>query len=86
MTAIKSMIGDAYSAAGAMQAAACLLAMRDGVVPPTLHHREADPQCDGIAPVTRATAASIRRGLIHVRETAGISAALVLAAHERSPS
>ncbi len=39
----KSMIGHTLSAAGAIEAAFSLLAIRDGMLPPTINHREPDP-------------------------------------------
>jgi 3-oxoacyl-[acyl-carrier-protein] synthase II len=33
-------------AAGAVEAALCVLAIRDGVIPPTVHYRESDSECD----------------------------------------
>ncbi len=39
----KSMIGHTLSAAGAIEAAFSLLAIRDGVLPPTINHAEPDP-------------------------------------------
>ncbi|WP_237216372.1 beta-ketoacyl-ACP synthase [Falsiroseomonas oryziterrae] len=39
----KSMIGHTLSAAGAIEAAFSLLAIRDGVLPPTINHDEPDP-------------------------------------------
>jgi 3-oxoacyl-[acyl-carrier-protein] synthase II len=39
----KSMIGHTLSAAGAIEAVFSLLAIRDGVLPPTINHEEADP-------------------------------------------
>jgi len=39
----KSMIGHTLSAAGAIEAAFSLLAIRDGVLPPTINHEEPDP-------------------------------------------
>ena len=45
-SSLKSMIGHPQGACGAAGIASTLLAMRDGVVPPTINLREADPQCD----------------------------------------
>ena len=45
-SSIKSMIGHPQGACGAAGVAATLLAMRDGVVPPTINVDEADPECD----------------------------------------
>jgi 3-oxoacyl-[acyl-carrier-protein] synthase II len=42
----KSMVGHLIGAAGALSAMACLLAMRDGVVPPTINLETPDPECD----------------------------------------
>ncbi|MCW5962869.1 MAG: beta-ketoacyl-[acyl-carrier-protein] synthase family protein [Bryobacterales bacterium] len=45
-SALKSMIGHPQGACGAAGMAATLLAMRDGVLPPTINLEEADPECD----------------------------------------
>jgi 3-oxoacyl-[acyl-carrier-protein] synthase II len=45
-SSIKSMIGHPQGACGAAGVAATLLAMRDGVVPPTINVDEPDPECD----------------------------------------
>jgi 3-oxoacyl-[acyl-carrier-protein] synthase II len=46
VSSIKSMLGHAVSAAGAIEAVACALALRDQVVPPTINLEDPDPQCD----------------------------------------
>jgi 3-oxoacyl-[acyl-carrier-protein] synthase II len=45
-SALKSLIGHPQGACGAAGVAATLLAMRDGVLPPTINLEEADPECD----------------------------------------
>ena len=45
-SSLKSMIGHPQGACGAAGIAATLLAMRDGVVPPTINVDEPDPNCD----------------------------------------
>ena len=45
-SSLKSMIGHPQGACGAAGMAATLLAMRDGMVPPTINLKEADPECD----------------------------------------
>jgi 3-oxoacyl-[acyl-carrier-protein] synthase II len=42
----KSMIGHTLGAAGAMSALAAVLAIRDGIVPPTINYETPDPACD----------------------------------------
>jgi 3-oxoacyl-[acyl-carrier-protein] synthase II len=45
-SSLKSLIGHPQGACGAAGMAATLLAMRDGVLPPTINVEEPDPQCD----------------------------------------
>ena len=42
----KSMIGHPQGASGAAGIVTAALALRDGFLPPTINHREADPECD----------------------------------------
>ena len=42
----KSMIGHTLGAAGAVSGLAAVLAIRDGVIPPTINYETADPDCD----------------------------------------
>jgi 3-oxoacyl-[acyl-carrier-protein] synthase II len=42
----KSMVGHTLGAAGAISALAAVLAIRDGVVPPTINYETPDPECD----------------------------------------
>ncbi len=46
ISSIKSMLGHLIAAAGATELIACLLAIRDGVIPPTINYEEPDPACD----------------------------------------
>src|SRR5207245_1800351 len=45
-SSLKSLIGHPQGACGAAGVAATLLAMQDGVLPPTINVEEADPECD----------------------------------------
>ncbi len=42
----KSMLGHTLGAAGCMELIICALALRDGVVPPTINYTTPDPECD----------------------------------------
>ena len=42
----KSMTGHLLGGAGAVEAIACVLALKDGIVPPTINHFDDDPQID----------------------------------------
>lgn len=46
ISSTKSMIGHTLGAAGAIEALVCILAMRDGVLPPTVNYEVPDPECD----------------------------------------
>ncbi len=46
VSSIKSMIGHALGGSASIEAAACTLAIRDGVVPPTINLTDPDPECD----------------------------------------
>jgi nodulation protein E len=46
ISSTKSMVGHALGAAGALEAVATLMALRDGVVPPTMNYLGPDPACD----------------------------------------
>ena len=46
ISSTKSMTGHMLGAAGAMEATFCIMALKDGIIPPTINHREWDPQID----------------------------------------
>jgi 3-oxoacyl-[acyl-carrier-protein] synthase II len=46
VSSTKSMTGHTLGAAGAIEAIFCALAMRDGVLPPTINQEVPDPDCD----------------------------------------
>lgn len=46
ISSTKSMTGHMLGAAGAVEAIAAILALRENVVPPTIGYREPDPDCD----------------------------------------
>ena len=46
MSSIKPMIGHTLSAAGAIEAAATLIALKNRFAPPTLNYETPDPECD----------------------------------------
>ncbi len=46
MSSIKGQIGHCLGAAGGIEAVVCLMAMRDGIIPPTINYETPDENCD----------------------------------------
>jgi 3-oxoacyl-[acyl-carrier-protein] synthase II len=46
ITAIKSILGESYSASGGFSIVAALAALQKGEIPPTMNYKEKDPGCD----------------------------------------
>jgi beta-ketoacyl-acyl-carrier-protein synthase II len=46
VSSVKPIVGHAMGAAGAIEAMACVLAIRDQCVPPTINYETPDPDCD----------------------------------------
>jgi 3-oxoacyl-[acyl-carrier-protein] synthase II len=46
VSSTKSMIGHLFGAAGAVEGVATVLAVRDGILPPTINQTDPDPACD----------------------------------------
>src|SRR4051812_1280636 len=46
VSSTKSVTGHCLGAAGAIEAMMCVLAVRDGVIPPTMNYVHPDPECD----------------------------------------
>jgi 3-oxoacyl-[acyl-carrier-protein] synthase II len=46
VSSTKSMVGHLLGAAGGVELIACVLAINEGVIPPTINYHEHDPDCD----------------------------------------
>ncbi|MFF5205880.1 beta-ketoacyl-[acyl-carrier-protein] synthase family protein [Streptosporangium sp. NPDC000396] len=57
---LKSMLGHTMGAASALGAIACALAIEHGFIPPTINHRETDPDCQIDCVPNQSVAADLR--------------------------
>lgn len=76
----KSMLGHLIGAAGALSAMVCLLAMRDGVVPPTINLENPDEGCDLDYVPLHARSAHVRTAALNAFGFGGQNCVVVLQA------
>jgi 3-oxoacyl-[acyl-carrier-protein] synthase II len=76
----KSMVGHVIAAAGSLSAMVCLLAMRDGVVPPTTNLERPDPECDLDYVPLHARPVTVRTALVNAFGFGGQNCVVVLRA------
>jgi nodulation protein E len=82
VSSTKSMHGHALGASAALEAAATILALRDGVLPPTMNFTAPDPQCDLDVVPNRARQARVEVALSNSFAFGGLNAALLFRRHD----
>jgi len=85
VSSTKSMTGHLLGAAGALEAIVCLLAMRDGCIPPTINYTTPDPACDLDYVPNAARARQIHIALSNSMGFGGHNASLIFVS-SREPS
>jgi nodulation protein E len=78
VSSTKSMIGHALGAAGALELVATLLAIRDGIAPPTIGYLGPDPTCDLDYVPNEARAMPINAALSNSFAFGGLNAVLAV--------
>ncbi|MEV6684094.1 beta-ketoacyl-[acyl-carrier-protein] synthase family protein [Streptomyces sp. NPDC051130] len=81
---IKSMVGHSMGAASALGSAACALAIAGGFIPPTINHRETDPDCGLDCVPNEARPAELSVVQNNALAFAGNNAVLVLGRHREA--
>ncbi|MEM6276864.1 MAG: beta-ketoacyl-[acyl-carrier-protein] synthase family protein [Pseudomonadota bacterium] len=80
MSSTKSMHGHCIGGTGAVELLACIMALRDGVVAPTIGYEEADPECAFDVVPNEAREARVTGALSNAFAFGGLNAVLALRA------
>lgn len=78
VSSTKTMHGHLIGGTGAVELLACLMALREGVVAPTVNWREADPDCDLDVVANAARARPVRACLSNAFAFGGMNAVIAL--------
>ncbi|MDX3237170.1 beta-ketoacyl-[acyl-carrier-protein] synthase family protein [Streptomyces sp. ME03-5709C] len=85
VSSVKPVIGHCLGAAGALEMAACALAVRRGVIPPTANLLRPDPRCDLDYTPVLARERRVRHALSVACGLGGFHSAMVFSAVEPDP-
>jgi 3-oxoacyl-[acyl-carrier-protein] synthase II len=80
VSSTKSMTGHLFGAAGALEAIICVLAIREGCIPPTINYDKPDPELDLDYVPNQARAAKIRVALSNSMGLGGTNGSLIFRA------
>jgi 3-oxoacyl-[acyl-carrier-protein] synthase II len=78
VSSTKSMLGHAMGASGGLEAIACIMAIQDGIIPPTINYENPDPECDLNYVPNKAIKKNIKTALSNSFGLGGQNACIVL--------
>ena len=78
VSSIKSMLGESFSASGALSLVAAVGVLENGLIPPTANYHEKDPECDLDYVPNKAREKLINRVLVTAADPYGQNTAIVL--------
>jgi 3-oxoacyl-[acyl-carrier-protein] synthase II len=79
VSSTKSVMGHTFGAAGAIEAMMCVLAICDGVLPPTINYETPDPECDLDYVPNEARRADVKVALSNAMGLGGHNGCVILA-------
>jgi len=85
ISAVKSMLGECFSAAGALQAAAAVMALEKQVVPPTINYQQKDEACDLNYVVNKTISCKMDNVLINACGPSGCNSSLIISKFKGKP-
>jgi 3-oxoacyl-[acyl-carrier-protein] synthase II len=80
VSSIKSMVGESFSASGALSLAAAAGVLQKGVIPPTVNYQQKDPACDLDYVPNTARRKQVRNVLVTAVDPYGQNSAVILGA------
>jgi 3-oxoacyl-[acyl-carrier-protein] synthase II len=78
VSSTKSVMGHTFGAAGAIEAIMCVLAIRDGIMPPTINYEAPDPECDLDYVPNQAREADVKVALSNAMGLGGHNGCVIL--------
>ena len=78
VSSIKSMVGESFSASGALSLTAAIGALQKGFLPPTMNYYERDPECDLDYVPNEARSREIDTALVTSADPFGQNTAVIL--------
>jgi 3-oxoacyl-[acyl-carrier-protein] synthase II len=82
VSSIKSMIGETFSASGALSLSSVVGALVHGFIPPTLQYETKDPECDLDYVPNKGRQQTIEKALVISSDPYGNNTAIVLGKYE----